>query len=434
MKHFLITAFFIFSLSKICVCNEHLRITERDILDGILDPDRYDGRIGPNSYGLNGTDGSPGNPVLITVNYLLRDVESIDERRGEWTVQLTFRQTWTDGRLRFNHHQTGGHFAASSDYVILPPGEVGKVWRPDTFFKEERRSHLHHQSLTGEPRSGGNSGGDQLMRIHVDGTVLLSARVTLTLACPMDLRHFPFDVQYCSIGLASFGHTADELEYRWKEGPSPLPVQVSEGLFDGDSLPFTLERHFSRDCSSQTSTGKYSCLATDFVLRRSFPRFRAHLPAVLFVLASFTGFWLTAGDQKSGSITARTIVVFGSLLGLVWTLSNQDASFAPVVKGGTKFDRWNNVSLAFIFAALLELVIVSYLESVKKFDSSLSESQQQQQRRYKLVQTVQNLVNWGSRLDVVARIAFPVVYLVFLGLYFFTGHYQFDQLEIAPNN
>ena len=42
-----------------------------------------------------------------------------------------------------------------------------------------------------------------LLRIHPNGEILYSIRLSLTLACPMDLKYYPLDRQTCSIAMAS---------------------------------------------------------------------------------------------------------------------------------------------------------------------------------------------------------------------------------------
>ena len=41
-------------------------------------------------------------------------------------------------------------------------------------------------------------------------------QVSLTLACPMNLKLFPLDTQTCHLTIASYGWTARDLEYQWK--------------------------------------------------------------------------------------------------------------------------------------------------------------------------------------------------------------------------
>ena len=43
-----------------------------------------------------------------------------------------------------------------------------------------------------------------------------NVRVSLTLACPMNLKLFPLDTQTCHLTIASYGWAANDLVYMWK--------------------------------------------------------------------------------------------------------------------------------------------------------------------------------------------------------------------------
>ena len=67
-----------------------------------------------------------------------------------------------------------------------------KVWMPDTFFRNEKIGRFH--SIL-QP--------NLYVRVHPDGDVLYSIRVSLTVACSMHLALFPLDKQTCSLDVAS---------------------------------------------------------------------------------------------------------------------------------------------------------------------------------------------------------------------------------------
>lgn len=122
--------------------------------------------------------------MRVSANFLVRNIEEINDAKGEWKAQLTFRQTWVDDRLKFDNKM------GRIRYLYL--NKASKIWTPDTFFKNERESH-HHELLS----------PNTLLRIYPDGKVLYSVRISLTMSCPMDLALFPFDEQVCSIEVTS---------------------------------------------------------------------------------------------------------------------------------------------------------------------------------------------------------------------------------------
>jgi hypothetical protein len=70
--------------------------------------------------------------------------------------------------------------------------DVKRIWKPDVFFSNSKSE---------EPN--GALEPNILVRIYPDGNVLFSTRLTLTLGCPMDLMHYPFDKQSCPLKIAS---------------------------------------------------------------------------------------------------------------------------------------------------------------------------------------------------------------------------------------
>ncbi|KAI8437328.1 hypothetical protein MSG28_011681 [Choristoneura fumiferana] len=113
------------------LCFTHLsEEKEKQILDQILGPGRYDARIRPS--GINGTDG----PAVVSVNIFVRSISKIDDVTMEYSVQLTFREQWLDERLKFNN--LGGRLK----YLTLT--EANRVWMPDLFFSNEKEGHFHN--------------------------------------------------------------------------------------------------------------------------------------------------------------------------------------------------------------------------------------------------------------------------------------------------
>ncbi|XP_075984297.1 glycine receptor alpha 1 isoform X7 [Anticarsia gemmatalis] len=312
-----------------CIQNNgkiNFREKEKQILDQILGPGRYDARIRPS--GINGTGYAP---TLVHVNMFLRSISKIDDYKMEYSVQLTFREQWLDERLKFNN--LGGRLK----YLTLT--EANRVWMPDLFFSNEKEGHFHNIIMP-----------NVYIRIFPNGNVLYSIRISLTLSCPMNLKLYPLDKQTCSLRMASYGWTTDDLVFLWKEGD---PVQVVKNLH----LPrFTLEKFLTDYCNSKTNTGEYSCLKVDLLFKREFSYYliQIYIPCCMLVIVSWVSFWL---DQ--GAVPARVSLGVTTLLTMATQSSGINASLPPV--SYTKaIDVWTGVCLTFVFGALLEFALVNY--------------------------------------------------------------------------
>ena len=130
------------------------RLEEKKILDKILDQNIYDARIRP------ATADTMDGPTNILVNLMIRSIDKIDDVKMEYSNQITFRQQWYDDRLEFGSKLSpkmkgamldGGLVIKIKNYFLfldkikyLTITDPGKVWMPDTFFRNERRGAMHN--------------------------------------------------------------------------------------------------------------------------------------------------------------------------------------------------------------------------------------------------------------------------------------------------
>lgn len=96
---------------------------------------------------------------------------------------MYIRQRWKD--LRLAHHNTNNN-------DLLLTMELDKIWAPDLFIKNEKVLQQVDSTTS-----------NTYVRIDRDGNVVYSHRVSSTVSCFMDLRHYPFDDQVCSVQMES---------------------------------------------------------------------------------------------------------------------------------------------------------------------------------------------------------------------------------------
>ncbi|XP_052888281.1 glutamate-gated chloride channel isoform X12 [Anopheles moucheti] len=430
--HFFWAIFYFACLCSASLANNakvNFREKEKKILDQILGAGKYDARIRPS--GINGTDG----PAVVRVNIFVRSISKIDDVTMEYSVQLTFREQWLDERLKFD--DIGGRLK----YLTLT--EANRVWMPDLFFSNEKEGHFHNIIMP-----------NVYIRIFPYGSVLYSIRISLTLACPMNLKLYPLDRQVCSLRMASYGWTTADLVFLWKEGD---PVQVVKNLH----LPrFTLEKFLTDYCNSKTNTGEYSCLKVDLLFKREFSYYliQIYIPCCMLVIVSWVSFWL---DQ--GAVPARVSLGVTTLLTMATQTSGINASLPPV--SYTKaIDVWTGVCLTFVFGALLEFALVNYASRSDMHRENMKKKRREMEQASldaasDLLDTDSNATfamlrqcevhmqapkrpnccrSWLSkfptrqcsrskRIDVISRITFPLVFALFNLVYWST--YLFREEE-----
>jgi len=272
------------------------------------------------------------------------------------------------------------------------------------------------------------------MRIYPNGNVLYSQRISLTLACPMDLKYYPFDRQICSIIIASYGYTTADMVALWKEGD---PVQVTKLLH----LPtFSLQKYITAYCTSRTNTGEYSCLRVDFLFKRENSKtiLRWIITTVVMTLISFISFWI---NPKKCSRIVLLIVALIVLLHHFDKIKDE----IPQIGYDTAIDRWICTCSMFMIAAFIEYAIVYYINDKKnqtqdehKDDACamkplVDEGQQNHAEngdkkkcvvtsrgghRQKLIQQWKNS-SISSKIDLISRILFPLLFVIYIIVYYY---------------
>ncbi|XP_022235020.1 glycine receptor subunit alpha-1-like [Limulus polyphemus] len=110
-------------------------------------------------------------------------------------------------------------------------------------------------------------------------------------------------------------------------------------------------------CNEIFHIGEYSCLKAEFYLQRSigYHLVQSYLPTILIVVISWVSFWLNVE-----AIPARITLGVTTLL----TISSKGSGIQnnlPPVSYVKAMDVWMGACTTFVFAALLEFIIVNYL-------------------------------------------------------------------------
>ncbi|XP_064636845.1 glycine receptor subunit alpha-2-like isoform X2 [Lineus longissimus] len=253
----------------------------------------------------------------------------------EIKVDVYFRQSWLDPRLVYN--ATSGIKAP----ITLRPHHLHDIWRPDAVFVNERRGARHDITVP-----------NIYIRLHPNGTINFSQRLTLTLSCPMDLHNFPMDKQDCPIRIESYNYYENELIFIFTE-------REAVSFRENSSIPeyFFDKKADIGNCTSHYATGDYSCIEAVFHLRRDFGYYfiQVYVPCFLIVGLSWISFMLdvhaTPARVSLGLLTVLTMT----------TQSTGSRAQLPRVSYVNAMDVWLATCLVFVFAALLEYSVANVL-------------------------------------------------------------------------
>ncbi|XP_077862438.1 glycine receptor subunit alphaZ1-like [Saccoglossus kowalevskii] len=297
-------------------------------LSNVLGAD-YDKQFRPNFHGA---------AVVVTTSVHINSFHATAGTEMDYTVTLFLRTRWNDPRLRY-------HDAANHILTFHSDG-VREVWIPPLFFPDEKSGHFH--KLTTE---------NILLRIYPDGTVLHSARFTITLTCMMRLERYPMDEQECNIEIESFAYTTDDVILQWAAEDDDLEAfAVPQGI----SLPqfeFVDATIVRQLITRNYTTGSFSHLTAIFRLQRQKEMFimSNYLPSLLIVVLSWFSFWINPNSEP-----ARVSLVMTALLTLC-TQMNGIHGTMPQIAHLKAIDVWMSACLVFVFAALVEYAAVNYI-------------------------------------------------------------------------
>ncbi|XP_064829082.1 gamma-aminobutyric acid receptor subunit alpha-4-like [Oncorhynchus masou masou] len=157
------------------------------ILDRLLDG--YDNRLRP---------GSGGMITEVKTDIFVTSFGPVSDVEMEYTIDMFFRQTWVDERLKYD---------GAVEILRLNNKMVDKIWTPDTFFRNSRKSIAHNMTTP-----------NKLFRIMQNGTVLYTMRLTISAECPMSLMDFPMDGHACPLKFGSYAYTSSEITFTWRKG------------------------------------------------------------------------------------------------------------------------------------------------------------------------------------------------------------------------
>lgn len=110
-------------------------------------------------------------------------------------------------------------------------------------------------------------------------------------------------------------------------------------------------------CDSTTSTGTYSCLKANFSFKRIYRYYEIQMfiPTSMMIIIGWLSFWL---DPKS---TGRVVTCLVTLLVLAMMISFANIVVIPATNYTKAIDVWTGISLTFVFVSLVIYIVVNYL-------------------------------------------------------------------------
>ncbi|KAI1290830.1 Glycine receptor subunit alphaZ1 [Halotydeus destructor] len=358
-------------------------------------------------------------PVEVKVDIAVLNIRSIKEADLTYTLDIILNLFWRDSRLT-------GPNTNIEDGLTLDSSWKSKIWTPSINFKNSVANRL---ISTLDPMIH--------LTIYNRTSVRLSTRLSLDLLCEMDFTYYPHDTQTCFLDIMSFNYNNKSVILEWDK------FAMTSKLY----LTNYYVHHSDMKRCDQTfdGLGTLSCVKGVIALKRFVGHFviMKYIPSTIIVMMCFLGFWI-----PSTAHPARVALSMTSLLALI-TQQIQDSSIK--VSYITALNTWSLICISFVFMSLVELALsvlwdsrAKFLEEVKEYElvptegAAEGEQSKAQTSRDKmdeiasqrvgdslslwqyLVMKLQThmLTHSSNRVDSVARVLFPVLFLVASTLYF----------------
>lgn len=100
-------------------------------MNRLTDRNKYDKRLRP-LYGEA--------PVDVGITIHVSSISAVSEVDMDFTLDFYLRQTWLDPRLAFGKLDVGFEDIKS---LTVGVDYLDKLWKPDTFFPNEKKSFFH---------------------------------------------------------------------------------------------------------------------------------------------------------------------------------------------------------------------------------------------------------------------------------------------------
>uniref|UniRef100_A0A8C5B906 Gamma-aminobutyric acid receptor subunit gamma-3 n=1 Tax=Gadus morhua TaxID=8049 RepID=A0A8C5B906_GADMO len=319
-------------------------------------------------------------PTVIETAVYVNSIGPVDPINMEYTIDIFFAQTWYDSRLKFN---------SSMKLLMLNSNMVGKIWIPDTFFRNSRKSDAHWITTP-----------NRLLRLWSNGRVMYTLRLTINAECYLKLHNFPMDEHSCPLEFSSLycsciavlwleyrlfeyetwslvclclflltfpdGYPKNEIMYRWQRSSVEVADQRYWRLYQ---FAFVGLRNTTE--VAHTQSGEYVIMTIFFDLSRRMGYFtiQTYIPCSMIVVLSWVSFWI-----NKDAVPARTSLGITTVLTMT-TLSTISRKSLPKVSYVTAMDLFVSVCFIFTFAALMEYGTLHYFTSNRTKKTKVSNAQ-----------------------------------------------------------
>ncbi|VBB27718.1 unnamed protein product [Acanthocheilonema viteae] len=333
-----------------------------------------------------------GNDKITEVFFgiLIQSMSNFDQSTMDYDMDIWLRMAWHDRRLT---HQFDRPILVNDENTLK------KIWRPEPFFQNAKEARYHRMTTL-----------NFWLYVFPNGEIFFETHIYLKPSCKLILCKYPHDNQECSLKITA---SQNSIRYNWFPRLSDA-IRMNKLM----KAELYVEKYYKRYCDGVRKTGNFSCLEASCRLKRSISYHitRTYIPTATCVVFSWIGVWL-----PEEFFTGR---IFGSLT-LFLTLSAESSAVKevlPKVSYMKAIDLWFGFTASFVFITMLEALIVISLEHKSRELRKKAESGVDDMSRYQMMLLMLESGRYHStarHIDKYCRTLYPVVFLLFLIIYYF---------------
>ncbi|EFB25792.1 hypothetical protein PANDA_011530, partial [Ailuropoda melanoleuca] len=270
--------------------------TEERLVEHLLDPSRYNKLIRP------ATNGSE----LVTVQLMvsLAQLISVHEREQIMTTNVWLTQEWEDYRLTWKPEEFD-----NMKKVRLPSKHI---WLPDVVLYNNADG-MYEVSFYSNAV------------VSYDGSIFWLPPAIYKSACKIEVKHFPFDQQNCTMKFRSWTYDRTEIDLVLKSDVASLDDFTPSGEWDIVALPG--RRNENPDDST------YVDITYDFIIRRKplFYTINLIIPCVLITSLATLVFYLPSDCGEKMTLCISVLLALTVFLLLISKIVPPTSLDVPLV-------------------------------------------------------------------------------------------------------
>jgi len=337
-------------------------------------------------------------PVYLKFGLKLKGINYFDQVNENIYLNMDLIQSWKDEYLHWNLT------VYPIKYVNL---DSSKIWKPDLeLYNAARKPYLFNKESN--------------IKLYHNGKIEWIRTLAYSFACPLDLYHFPFDSQMCSMTFGS-----------WKLDTRYLNIKPFNNSHKFNE--FSIDDDFSHNewelinVSSNHNDAEYQCCKDilwsvsvfDIHLKRKFSSYINNI--IMIAILTLTGITISLFDP---ALYRRTFVLVFIPLSIIW-IQIDIADKIPVIEYSTVLEKYYMLCFAITNMLAIESGLVysiltfkltsdTTIEQLENIDVSKDkqcvmdyinrqnqkQKQQQQQQQQQHHQQEQNLSNSNTTYTV----------------------------------